>query len=94
MKKDLLRKESKKIIQNYVNSGILKPSQITKLWMADDYQEIITAIKHFIDIDVHQEQKIWNHIINHVWQGVIDDEQKDTVFNEHENIFIKELLKK
>jgi hypothetical protein len=92
-RKSLLKKSSKDKVKEYVKLGVLNPSQIMHLWDADDYESIIFAISKFLNIDEEKTLMIWNHIINHVWIGVFDDDDKATVFNEYENIFFRELLK-
>lgn len=92
MTKPLLKKSSKDKVREYVSSGVLSPSQVLKLWDADGYDDIIEAIGHFLNIDDEKVSLLWNHVINRVWVGVHDDDEKLTVFNEYENIFFRELL--
>ena len=92
MSSRFLRKEGLGVIKKYADNGVLKSSQIMALWNADSHEEIISALSLLIELDNDKCSKIWLHVINNVWLGALDDDSRDTVFNQEENIFFKELL--
>jgi hypothetical protein len=93
MSSGFLRNDGKKIIKQYADAGVLKSSQITALWNAESYEEMIEALSLFVELDNGKCERLWMYIIHNVWKGVADDDSRETVFGEEENIFFRELLK-
>ena len=93
MGRGFFKKQGKEKIQQYVNKGVLNASQMMRILVAENYPEIIKAISLFIEIDEKKSNLLWNHVINKVWVGVLTNEDRCKVFNEHENIFFREMLR-
>lgn len=89
----LLHAESKALIKSYVERGVLKKDQVYEVWQSESYEQIVGALSKFLHIDEELECRLWMHIVHNVWVGVRNDEDLATIFNEHENIFFRELLR-
>lgn len=87
-----LKKQSKTLLDSYVTAGVLRKSQVYNLWKAETRDDIFKALSVFVTLDADKILKIWSFVIHNVWVGVYDKDDKDSVFNEYENIFFRELL--
>lgn len=93
MGRGFFKKQGKEKIKQYVKKGVLNASQMMRILDAENYSDIIKAISLFLEIDEDKSGLLWSHVINKVWMGVLTNEDRCTVFNEHENIFFREMLR-
>ena len=75
-------------------AGHVEPSIVSRILEAKKFSEVIDAFKSlYAPMDEVKVSKIWHHIVHGVWEGVLCDDDARTVFNEHDNIFVRELLR-
>ena len=93
IKKGPIKKLGREKLKKYVNADVISSSHLLKIMDAETYDDIITALGCFLEIDEEKSKRIWEYVINNVWIGVKTDSEKSTCFDENECIFFRELLR-
>lgn len=94
MEKSILRRQAFEKLNRYINNGSLDPKQFINLLNAKDHGDIIKTLQLLHTIDEKEEMQIWRHYIYHKAKGVINDNDRATVFDAEHLIFFREILKK
>jgi hypothetical protein len=85
------RSATKSFIDEYVDQGVLSAEIALLFYRAEKVSELLKALS--VAIGSFDVEKLWMHVVWNVWIGVYDEDDRETVFNEYDNVFFRELLR-
>lgn len=83
----------KSIVKHYVDIGILTKEQAYDIAQSESCEKILESLKILTNLKQEDRFLIWDYIQNNVYKGVMTRDQRETVLDQYEQMFLIYMLR-